>query len=94
MERLSAAEAELLRDVAAQAGAPNASAATIAAAIATARALFTSADVFRRAAAIVDEQRARAAAAAATCRHARLREVLEFLLDLAVPEQAALSMVG
>ncbi len=94
MERLSAAEAELLRDVAATAGAPNASADTIAAAIATARALFTSADVFHRAAAIVDEQRARAAAAAATCRHARLREVLEFLLDLAVPEQAALSMVG
>jgi hypothetical protein len=44
--------------------------------------------------AIVDEQRGRAAAAAATCRHSRLREVLEFLLDLAVPEQAALSMVG
>jgi geranylgeranyl diphosphate synthase type II len=94
MERLTAADAQRLRDVAAQAGAPDASAETIAAAIATARGLFSSADVFHRAAAIVDEQRARAAAAAATCRHSRLREVLEFLLDLAVPEQAALSMVG
>ena len=67
---------------------------TIAAAISTARGLFSSADVFHRAAAIVDEQRASAAAAAATCRHPRLREVLEFLLDLAVPERAALTMVG
>lgn len=94
MERLAAAGAERLREVAAQAGMADASPDTIAAAIATARSLFSSADVFHRAAAIVDEQRALAAAAAATCRHPRLREVLEFLLDLAVPEQAALSMVG
>jgi geranylgeranyl diphosphate synthase type II len=94
MERLSAAEAERLRDVACRAGSPDASAETIAEAIATARRLFLSADVFGRAAAIVDEQRASAAAAAATCRHPRLREVLEFLLDLAVPEQAASTKVG
>ena len=94
MERLSPADAERLRDVALRAGVPTASAESIATAIATARGLFSSADVFRRAAAIVDEQRAAAAAAAATCRHPRLREVLEFLLDLAVPEHAALSMVG
>jgi geranylgeranyl diphosphate synthase type II len=94
MERLSAAEAEQLRDVAHRAGSPDASSETIAEAIATARRLFLSADVFRRAAAIVDEQRASAAAAAATCRHPRLREVLEFLLDLAVPEQAASTTVG
>jgi geranylgeranyl pyrophosphate synthase len=94
MGRLSAADAERLRDAAIRAGMADASAETISAAIATARELFSAADVFRRAAAIVDEQRASAAAAAATCRHPRLREVLEFLLDLAVPEQAALSMVG
>ncbi|MFM9196884.1 MAG: hypothetical protein ACKOWG_14300 [Planctomycetia bacterium] len=35
------------------------------------------------------EERRLAAAAAATCRWRRLRDVLEFLLDLAVPEQAA-----
>jgi hypothetical protein len=45
--------------------------------------------VFGRAAAIVAEQRGMAAAALATCRLSRLREVLEFLLDLAVPETAA-----
>lgn len=94
MERLAAVDAEQLRVVASRAGAPDASVETIAEAIASARSLFSSADVFRRAAAIVDEQRASAAAAAATCRHPRLREVLEFLLDLAVPEQAALTMVG
>jgi hypothetical protein len=47
------------------------------------------ADVFARAAAIVDDQRRQALAALASCRLGRLREVLEFLLDLAVPEQAA-----
>jgi hypothetical protein len=35
-----------------------------------------------------------AAAAAATCRWRRLREVLEFLLDLAVPEQAAAQLLA
>ena len=93
MERLAAADANRLRDVAVRAGSAEASADDIAEAIAAARELFASADVFRRAAVIVAEQRASAAAAAATCRHPRLREVLEFLLDLAVPEQAALSVV-
>lgn len=94
MERLAAVDADRLRDVAARAGACDASADEIATAIATARGLFVSADVFRRAAAIVDQQRASALSAAATCPHPRLREVLEFLLDLAVPEQAARGMVG
>lgn len=94
MERLSATDAKRLRDVAARAGLADAAPETIAEAIASARGLFVAADVFRRAATIVDEQRTAAAAAAATCRHPRLREVLEFLLDLAVPEQAALNMVG
>ena len=66
----------------------------MAAAIAEARRLYESADVFSRAAEIVARERAAAAAAAATCRLPRLREVLEFLLDLAVPEQASSSFVG
>lgn len=94
MERLSGGEAARLREVAARAGAVDASSDDIGQAIAMARSLFEAADVFRRAAAIVEEQRSAAAAAAATFRHRRLREVLEFLLDLAVPEQAAASMVG
>jgi geranylgeranyl pyrophosphate synthase len=59
-----------------------------------ARGLYEAADVFDRAAAIVDAQRTAALAAAATCRRGRLREVLEFLLDLAVPEGAAGHLVG
>jgi len=66
----------------------------IADAIAAARVLYQEADVFARAAAIVEEQRQRAAAAAATCGFGRLRDVLEFLLDLAVPEQAAAHYCG
>jgi hypothetical protein len=66
----------------------------VAAAINEARMLYREADVFRRAADIVAVERSQAAAAAAACRYPRLREVLEFLLDLAVPEQAAASMVG
>jgi hypothetical protein len=62
--------------------------------IAEARRLYEAADVFDRAAAIVDAQRTAALAAAATCRRGRLREVLEFLLDLAVPEGAAGHLVG
>ena len=98
-------EAGRLRDLAASAGRQRCSAAAavscqasgnqagdeppVAAAIAEARRLFAGVDVFARAAAIVGEQRALAAAAAATCRLRRLREVLDFRLDLAVPEQAA-----
>lgn len=63
-------------------------------AIAEARQLYQEADVFVRAAALVEEQRQLAAAAAATCGLGRLRDVLEFLLDLAVPEQAAALSCG
>lgn len=52
-----------------------------------ARRLYEKAGVFERSREIVREHRQQALAAAATCRIARLREVLEFLLDLAVPEQ-------
>lgn len=88
LERLAAADADRLAElgrVAAAAAAPD----EVAAALAEARGLYEQAEVFSRAAAIVAEQRARAAAAVAACRLPRLREVLEFLLDLAVPEDAA-----
>lgn len=94
LERLTDAEAALLGSVATRASAVGSSSADVGAAIATARSLFLSADVFARASAIVDRERAAALAAAATCRSSRLREVLEFLLDLAVPDTAAWSMTS
>ena len=51
-----------------------------------ARRLYAKAGVVPRARAVAAEQRRRAAEAIAGCRMRRLREVLEFLLDLAVPE--------
>jgi geranylgeranyl pyrophosphate synthase len=59
-----------------------------AAAIQSARRLYRQAGVFERTAVIVAEQRAAAAASIRGCRYPQLREVLEFLLDLALPEQA------
>jgi geranylgeranyl diphosphate synthase, type II len=94
LERLSRADAERLLELAAASRRPDADDASAASAIATARRLYDGADVLGRAAAIVAEQRSLAAAAVATCRLRRLREVLEFLLDLAVPEQAASQLVG
>ncbi|MFM8986043.1 MAG: polyprenyl synthetase family protein, partial [Planctomycetia bacterium] len=89
LERLSADDAAQLRGLARAAGAADATEATVAEAVAAARDLYRRADVFARAAAIVRDERARATAAIAGCRLPRLREVLEFLLDLAVPEAAA-----
>jgi geranylgeranyl pyrophosphate synthase len=89
LERLSANEADRLHELARTAGRSNADEATVVAAITEVRNLYGKAGVFERAATIVTEQRALAAAAAATCRLRRLRDVLEFLLDLAVPELAA-----
>jgi geranylgeranyl pyrophosphate synthase len=66
----------------------------VGAAISAARELYQEADVFVRAAAIVAEERRLAAEAAASCGFGRLRDVLEFLLDLAVPEQAAAQYGG
>jgi geranylgeranyl pyrophosphate synthase len=83
LERLSVEDVATLRALAARAGeSPGA----VSNAIVAARDLYERADVFPRAAAIVRDQRARAAAAVAGCKLPRLREVLEFLLDLAVPE--------
>jgi hypothetical protein len=82
---LSAPDITALRALAARAdAAPEA----VAEVIAAARDLYLKADVFTRSAAIVRDQRARAAAAITACKLPRLREVLEFLLDLAVPEAA------
>jgi hypothetical protein len=57
--------------------------------LAAARDLYERAGVFARAEALVAQERARAVAAVSACRLRRLREVLEFLLDLAVPRDAA-----
>ena len=57
-------------------------------AIQTARRLYQRAGVFSKAAAIVANERKLAADAIRDCGYSRLREVLEFLLDLAVPQQA------
>lgn len=78
-----------LRDVASRAGSTAASSEEIAACVAEVRGLYEKARVFARAAEIVTVERAAAAKAVAACRLPRLREVLEFLLDLAVPEGAA-----
>ena len=91
-ERVPAAELQRLSRLAEETRLPGGpSAAEV---IAEARRLYESAEVFDRAAAIVDAERAGALAAAATCRQARLREVFEFLLDLAVPEGAAAQLVA
>ena len=57
-------------------------------AIQSARRLYRRAGVFSKAAAIVANERKLAADAIKDCSYSRLREVLEFLLDLAVPQQA------
>lgn len=89
LEKLDQDDAERLQCLARSAGRADADEETIGAAIAEARRLYAKASVFERAAGIVAEQRALAAVAAASCRWRRLRDVLEFLLDLAVPELAA-----
>ncbi len=60
-------------------------------AIRTAARLYEQADVFTRARRLVSAERRKAVSAIAGCRLPRLREVLEFLLDLAVPPEMAAS---
>ena len=93
LERLPAARVQRLAAIAGEAAAAS-DPTQVTRALADARAIYLEADVFSRAAAIVDEQRRLAAGAAATCGLGRLRDVLEFLLDLAVPEQAAAQFCG
>ena len=88
VDRLAADDVCRLRSLAAAAGRPDAGEDDVAAAVAEARGLYARADVVARAAEIVSDQRARAAVAASTCRLGRLRDVLEFLLELAVPESS------
>ncbi|MFM7107394.1 MAG: polyprenyl synthetase family protein [Planctomycetaceae bacterium] len=91
IERLPAADVARLRALADEAGRPDADEAVVARCLAEGKRLYGQADVFARAAAIAVDQRSKAAAALASCRFRRLREVLEFLLDLAVPAQPAAS---
>lgn len=62
--------------------------------IVEARRLFTAADVFSRAAAIAERERALAQEALMECPIAALRRVEEFLLDLAIPGGAAERLLG
>jgi geranylgeranyl pyrophosphate synthase len=93
LERLSGAAMDRLAALAGEA-AGAADQAQVTKALEAAREVYQQADVFVRAAAIVEEQRRLATEAAATCGTGRLRDVLEFLLDLAVPEQAAAQYGG
>jgi geranylgeranyl pyrophosphate synthase len=89
LERLSAADADRLAGLARKAGRAEAGEDEVRAIVAEARALYAAAGVVERAVGIVAEQRRLAAAAAAGCLEPRFREVLEFMLDLAVPEAAS-----
>ncbi len=93
VERLPSRDVERLQQLAADAAARLDGGSDLAAVVAEVRDLYRRADVFARAAAVVEEQRALATAALSGCRYRRLREVLELLLDLAVPEQAAAGFV-
>ena len=86
LEGLSATDAERLRSLAAEARNPATPDARVGELLAEARGLYERAGVIERALAVAAEQRDLAAEAVAGCRQRRLREVLEFLLDLAVPE--------
>jgi hypothetical protein len=94
LERLPADAVDRLVELARLAGGEQVVEAEAVTALAEARRLYEQADVFMRAATIVEEERRLATAAVAGCRLGRLREVLEFLLDLAVPEQAALQFAA
>lgn len=90
IERIDQADVARLRDIAAQALGGDLSVATAAGLLQEARRIYAGAAVVQRATAIAAEQRQLAAEALVGCRHRRLREVLDFLLDLAVPYSAAL----
>ena len=86
IEGLGPADAERLFAIAREAGRPGADEAAVAAAVVEARSLYERVDVIGKATRIAARQRQLAAEAVASCRLRRLREVLEFLLDLAVPD--------
>lgn len=86
IEGLSGTDAEWLFSLAREAGRHGATETAVAHAVGEVRKLYERAGVVEKAVAIAREQRTLAAEAVASCRLRRLREVLEFLLDLAVPE--------
>lgn len=88
IETLGDADIARLRSIAAEAKRPDLPAEDAARLLDEARGLYARAGVISRALAVAAEQRRLAAEAIAGCRMRRLREVLEFLLDLAVPEAA------
>jgi len=88
LESLSDADVARLRTIAGESARPDVSAADAATLLDEARRLYAGANVIPRAKAVAAEQRRLAAEAIAGCRMQRLREVLESLLDLAVPEPA------
>ena len=87
-EQLAAGGRQELREIAHNCGRSDANDDSRAVSIRAARQLYQQAGVFERMAEIVSEQRSAAVESVRSCRYPRLREVLEFLLDLAVPEQA------
>jgi geranylgeranyl pyrophosphate synthase len=88
IESLSDADLTRLRTIALESARPDLTGSEAAALLVEARGLYAQAGVVARARAVAAEQRRLAAEAIAGCRMRRLREVLEFLLDLAVPEPA------
>ncbi len=86
IEGLSGTDADWLFSLAREAGRHGATETAVAHAVGEVRKLYERAGVVEKAVAIAREQRTLAAEAVASCRLRRLREVLEFLLDLAVPE--------
>lgn len=91
IESLGDADLNRLRTIAAEAMQAELSDDAAAELVQEARALYEQAGVVPRAVAVAATQRRLATEAIAGCRMRRLREVLEFLLDLAVPEPADLS---
>ena len=87
LERLPPSAQERLRGIAAAAAGP-AGEADAGGLLAEARGLYERAGVVPRAIEVAAEQRRLGSLALAECRLGRLREVLEFLLDLAVPDGA------
>jgi geranylgeranyl pyrophosphate synthase len=89
IERLDRAAVARLREIAGLARRDDLGPEPLAELLREARSLYDQAEVLPRARAIAAEQRRLAGEALAGCRLRRLREVLEFLLDLAVPDPVA-----
>ena len=89
VEGLPPVDAERLREVARESRRRDADESVVAAAVAEARMLYDRAGVIEKATRIAGIQRQRAEEAIGSCRLRNLREVLEFLLDLAVPKAGA-----